>query len=232
ETESHRDVGNRAHRVLELVEHIDQQDASWGLMALVPLLADPQGLYHAMTACLCEPMMRQGGDPWLVTGLVIERLRDTLRQTVEFHQEFRRRCEQANVDPDEELKARGEVWKALAREQSRLTYVAGSLELFCMPAVAILAHFPQARQLLRTDPSTIDSAFFLAGAIEEVGERVRVLEEHPEPAGSQSADVEEALAELRSTLAPDSEDRREAAGALMGLYRSLFSVELATRNNA
>ena len=64
ETETHRDIGERAHHVLELIEHIDQPDASWALMALVPLLADPECPYHAMTACLCEPLMRQGGDPW------------------------------------------------------------------------------------------------------------------------------------------------------------------------
>lgn len=232
ETESHRDIGTRAHRVLELVEHIDQPDASWGLMALVPLLTDTLCPYHAMTACLCEPLMRQGGDPWLVTGLLVERLRDSLRHASEFRQEFRARCQAKQVSPEEELEARGEVWKELARERGLQAYLAGSLELFCMPAIPILGHFPQARQLFRADPQALDRAFLLASDVPELTDLIRVLDENPDQLEPADVAIQAALEQLRATLGLGPDARREVAAALMGLYRSLFCVEQEQRNRA
>lgn len=233
DTQSHREIGTRAHKVVELTEHIDQQDASWGIMGLVPLLTDPHCPYHAMISCVCEPLMRQGGDPWLVVGLMVERLRDSLRHAVEFRQVFRERCQAAGVDPAAELRDHGDVWKTLARENSFQAYVAGSVDLYAMPVLPIVAHFPQARQLLRADPATLDHAYLLAGESEGLRELVRVLEQHgAEPVEPQAVAVEEALRQLGEAVALGPDAGRAVSAGLMGLYRALFSVELATRNLA
>src|SRR5262249_6535986 len=158
--------GTRANAVLEIVEKVEEREASWGLIALGELLAGAQCPYHAMTACLCEPLMRQGGDPWLIVGLLAERFRDTLIAAAEFRQELHRRCKDAGTDPLAEIRQRGEIWKTLARERPWQAYVAGSLELFCLPMPPILAHFPQARQLLRAEPAALDSAIMFAREID------------------------------------------------------------------
>ncbi len=232
-TESYRDVGNRANAVLELVEQVDERDASWALMAFGELLADPKCAYHGMTACLCEPLMRQGGDPWRIVGLVVERFRDTIRAAVTFRDEMRQRSKAAGVDAVTEIRERGEVWKALARERPWETYVAGALELYCLPMPPIVAHFPQARQLLRADPDVLDSAIMLAREVEGLDEIVLIVEENANEAlVPQSDAVELALRNVSSALALGPDARQEVGAGLVELYHSLVGVELALRNFA
>ena len=232
-TEAHREVGQRANAVLEIVEQVEERDASWGLIALSELLAGSQCPYHAMTACLCEPLMRQGGDPWLIVGLVVERFRDTLIAAAAFRQELQKRCRAAGTDPLTEIRKRGEVWKTLASERPWQAYVAGSLELFCLPMPPILGHFPQARQLLRAEPAALDSAIMLARDIDGLEEIVRIVEENAAEALVPPGDgVELALRQLASVLELGSDARKEVGAALVDLYRGLFAVELSIRNEA
>ena len=231
--ESQQELASRANAVLDAADQADERAASWALMALTEILADPRCPYHAMTACLCEPLMRQGGDPWLVVGLLIERFGDALRIAVEFREELRTRCGTAGVDPGTELRERGNIWKTLTHEQPASSYIANSLELFCLPLPPIVSHFPQARQLLRANPAALDNAIRLAGEVEGLDEIIHVVESNSfEPLAPQHEAVEEALTQLRQVCAQGAATRQEISAALMALYRALFCAELATRNDA
>ncbi len=232
-TESHRDIVTPANAVLEIIEQVEERDASWALIALGDVLARPHGPYHAMTSCLCEALLRRGGDHWLIVGPIVERFRETLIAAADFHQELRRRCRAADADPVSEVRKRGTVWKTLEQEWPWQTYAASSLELFCLPLLPILAHFPPARQLLRANPAALDSAILLAREIDGLEEIVRIVEENAAEGSVDPADgVELALDQVASALALGAGAREETNAALVELYRSLDSVERALRDRA
>jgi hypothetical protein len=65
---------------LRTSEHIGPEEASWALLAVVELLADPGCREVGSVALLCTQCVIQGASPWVATGLTVERLCDTLKQ--------------------------------------------------------------------------------------------------------------------------------------------------------
>src|SRR5262245_46739127 len=228
----HGEVGTHAQSVLDQIQGLEGSQASWGLMSFVRLLADPECPYHAVTACLCEALMQQGGDPWLVTGLIVERLRDTLAEAVEFEQILGQRCAAAGSDPRMERKNRGLVWKQLAQERALQAYRASTLDLFCLPAVPILGHFPQARQLFRAGADAVEQLRLFVH-LDPVRDLLEVLEANAaEPGEPPAAGVERALAKLSEAMGRGAEAEKEVSACLREVYQAVFCVGLPTRNQA
>jgi hypothetical protein len=228
----HAEIGQAAHGLLEAVREADRQEATWALAELVDFLADPQYHYHALIACVCEPIMRQGGDPWGVAGLLIERFRDALRETAAFQQKLRERCEAGGLEFERELRDRGETWEQVTREHGLQSYLADTLELMCLPALPIIAHCPEARRMLRAWPTAVDHVCQLSSSCAPLGQIARVLESHApdELAGSPDEAAGDALKQLAGRVVPGGGTPEEVSEAIQHLIQSLFCVELAVRN--
>jgi hypothetical protein len=61
-------------------EHIGPEEASWALLAVVELLADPDCRHVGPLAVLCTQCVIQGASPWVATGLTVERLCEALKR--------------------------------------------------------------------------------------------------------------------------------------------------------
>jgi hypothetical protein len=102
-----------------------------------------------------------------------------------------------------------------------------------MALLPIVGHFPPARQLLRAEAGTLDRAYLLARDVEGVSDLLRIMEENgAEPVVSQAEGVEEALRQLGAALAMGGQAGEAVSAGLLELYRSLFAVDLETRNQA
>jgi hypothetical protein len=65
---------------LRASEHAGPEEASWALLAVVELLADPECGAAGRVALFCTQCVVQGASPWVATGLTVERLCAALQQ--------------------------------------------------------------------------------------------------------------------------------------------------------
>jgi hypothetical protein len=71
-------MGARFAEVMTAIEQAGPEEASWALLAVVELLADPRCPYQGFLAALSEGCMARGASPWVATSLVVERLCEAL----------------------------------------------------------------------------------------------------------------------------------------------------------
>jgi hypothetical protein len=77
----HEQMGARFEEVMTAIEQAGPEEASWALLAVVELLADPLRPYQGCLAAVCERCMAHGASPWVATGLIVERLCEALNHT-------------------------------------------------------------------------------------------------------------------------------------------------------
>src|SRR5262249_39024134 len=74
----HEQMGARFAEVMTAIEQAGPEEASWALLAVVELLADPGCPYQGFLAALSERCMAHGASPWVATSLIVERLCEAL----------------------------------------------------------------------------------------------------------------------------------------------------------
>lgn len=194
------------------------------------LVANP-GRYGGLLACLCEACLTAGGDPWVCTGLLVERLCAVIQDAARFDRTCRDRLSAGGLAEDGD--AADEMRVAVAGEDAAGAAAWSELDLWCVSATGLLAYFPEARRLFRHLGGSIDTLRPLALGRRGPDELVRQLAGHadePVPAGFPTAAVDTALARLRQVTTTANTNAN--AAALQEVYQALFCVDQATRNHA
>src|SRR5262249_10834849 len=77
----HAQMGARFEEVMTAIEQAGPEEASWALLAIVELLADPHRPYQGCLAALSERCLAHGASPWVATGLIVVRLCEARNHT-------------------------------------------------------------------------------------------------------------------------------------------------------
>lgn len=229
-TEQHEAALTAFQAALEQAGSASRDEAAALLLDLTERLAASPGRYAGMFACLCEACLGAGGDPWVATGLLVERLRQAVADAIRFDRTCQDRLGAAGLADDSE--AADDLRRAAAIEDPAGAFAWSELDLWCVATAGLLAYFPEARRLFRYLGGNLDELRPLAGRRPGAAELIRQLEPHAAetvPDGFPTAPVDAALDRLRQMVQPGSSAANNTE-ALQGLYSALFCVDQATRN--
>lgn len=216
---------------MEQAPSANRQEAGTLLLDLAERLAGAPGQrYGGMLVCLCDACLGAGADPWIATGLIIERLHGALIDARRFQAACHRRLRDAGLAVDDAGDAADELRRSLADADAPAAAAWAELDLYCLAASGLLATFAEARQLFRRLPA-IDGLPELAAERSGPAEVMRVLAAHPEEAVPAAGPAAVAMALARLEALVGSADAA-LAEPLQQLYQSLFCASQAARNDA
>jgi hypothetical protein len=218
----------------EAAQQADANDANWALPYLAEMLANPDCRAGVFVAHLCERCMLQGGEPWIATGLIVERLAGVLADADRFYQVVQARLAEAGIQAGPEDEAFQEALAEPMRQAPQDAFAWGALMMMCLTARPLLEHFAAARLLLRSLPGALEQLARLApvnpgaAALAELMQKATEEESQRNP-GEAAA---EALRELEAVAAANPLAHRDIRAAVQALLTALFCVPLGTRNEA
>jgi hypothetical protein len=228
---SPQEASARLDEAIAASEGISQEEASWAVLGLVERLASAEARFPALVACLIERAMAAGGDAWIATGLLIERMHRALVGAGRFVAACGERLRAAGLSPHDEDEEADALRMQVAGEMTADAVGFAELDLWCHVAAGLVACFPEARALFRALGGTPELLGPFADGRDGVRTLLGHLEQHagePLPTGFPGAALDQALAHF-----PESLDAETDLGAAMqAFYRALFCVDRATRDRA